>query len=91
MTVEGEIDASSIGDLESVLAGVLGADVDEVVLDFHAVTFLDSAGLRLLVDSAETFSSGSGRRTLRVANPTSAVRRVFDASGLTHVFRVDHA
>jgi anti-anti-sigma factor len=87
--VVGEIDAASVGELELQLAEVLEDGVDELVLDFHGVTFLDSSGLRLLVDTANGLGSGV-RCTVRIVGATSAVRRVFDAAGLTHVFRIDH-
>ena len=46
-TVEGEIDMSNAASLEGGLREAL-ADGDGLVLDLTAVTFLDSAGVRLL-------------------------------------------
>ena len=56
-----------------------GTTASHVVVDLAGVAFIDSTGLRMLLDAkAELEAQG---RTLRVVNPTSAARLLFDTTG----------
>lgn len=85
-TVVGEIDAYSAPALASAIADL--PNVPRIVVDFTDVTFMDSSGLRVLVD-AVTAATGAGK-TLVIAHPQSAIRRVVEISGLSdHLNFVD--
>lgn len=74
----GEIDAHTAPKLAASLEVL--PDRDTVVADFSGVTFMDSSGLRVLLEaSARAAEAG---RTLLISNPTTAVRRVVEISGL---------
>lgn len=88
--VTGEIDFASAHELDAVLTSVIDEGVDELVLEFAGVSFVDSSGLRVLVAAAHRLGVVGGPRALRIVGPTDAVHRVFDATGLTHFFRIDH-
>lgn len=77
-TVVGEIDAFSAPSLAAAFAEL--PDVARIVADFSGVTFMDSSGLRVLVD-AVTAATDAGK-ALVIANPQSAIRRVVEISGL---------
>ena len=49
VALSGEIDLSTVGDLESELRETVEAAPELLVLDLREVTFLDSSGLRLLL------------------------------------------
>lgn len=78
-TIEGEIDAHSADSLSSALSRM--PDVAKVVADFAGVTFMDSSGLRVLVDAAMS-ATGVGK-TFAIANPQVAIRRIIEISGLS--------
>ena len=78
-TVEGEIDAHSAVSLAAALSRL--PDVSKIVADFAGVTFMDSSGLRVLVDAA-MLATDAGK-TLAIANPQVAIRRIVAISGLS--------
>ena len=72
LCLSGELDLSSTSTLTDALAA---HDGQEVVLDLAGVTFLDSTGIRALVEARRA------RAGVRVVNPTEAIRRLFDLTG----------
>ena len=82
ITVEGEIDIASSSALGKALDGV---DADRhVVLDLGGVDFMDSSGLKVLI--GQTVRRGEAGGSLYVRNPSVAVRRVVDITGLNQFF-----
>ena len=88
MQLRGEIDLLNASELESVLGGLVRDGVERVVLDFDGVDSIDSSGLRAIVSTANGLSTGT--RCVRVIRPRESIRSLFDATGLTHLFRIDH-
>ncbi len=82
-SIEGEIDAHTAPRLAEILADLPDADV---VLHFGGVTFMDSSGLRVLVE-ATTRDVGTPR-ALIISNPSAAVRRVVAISGLNKTLQL---
>lgn len=78
-TLAGEIDASSVSLLAAALSDL--PDVSQIVVDFAGVTFMDSSGLRVLLDAA-TQASGAGK-SFAIAHPQAAIKRVVEVSGLS--------
>jgi anti-anti-sigma factor len=77
-----EVDRASIGLLEAQLAEALSKRVngDPVVVDLGAVRFLDSSGIRALIDADLAASQSGGRVQLVGAN--GVVRRALEVSGV---------
>ncbi len=71
--LDGELDLATAEDLGVVL-GKARSD-GPLILDFSGVSFMDSSGLRALLEAVR---SRDGDGTLVILNPTPAVRRVFD-------------
>ena len=85
-TIEGEIDAFSAPTWASAFATMPATSL--VVADFAGVTFMDSSGLRALVDAAAA-AAAAGKK-FAISNPQTAIRRVVEISGLSdHVHFVD--
>ena len=78
-TVTGEIDAHSSPSLAMAMSEL--PDVAQVVAEFNGVTFMDSSGLRVLVDAA--MAATNAGKTFAIANPQTAIRRVVEISGLS--------
>jgi anti-anti-sigma factor len=72
LAAHGEIDASTQDQLRSLLLDVLDKGADDVVIDLANVTFLDSSGLRGLIEAIQRGAS------IRLRNLQPAVRLVFD-------------
>jgi anti-anti-sigma factor len=81
IAVSGEIDLANVDTFEAELLGAISNQLADVVVDLREVSYLDSAGLRVL------FQLGAQLETLQiglrlVVPQDSAVRRVVDLSGL---------
>jgi anti-sigma B factor antagonist len=75
----GEIDLATVDALQAEVDAAAG-EAGYVVLDLREVSFIDSAGLRLVVQSCRSLETGGG--TLAVVRGPKEVQRVFDLVGL---------
>jgi stage II sporulation protein AA (anti-sigma F factor antagonist) len=81
LAVCGEIDSNSVIAVHAVLDQLeLGADV---ALDMSAVRFIDSSGLNAIL--AQSMRMGRASGSIRIVQPSRAVRRVLEISGLSTV------
>lgn len=83
MRVEGWIDATTTKEFQQQLIGTIAPGAERVVLDFSAVAYISSAGLRTVLEAAKQI------RTLRGAfaifGASQSVRRVFEISGFSRI------
>jgi anti-anti-sigma factor len=77
--LSGEIDLSTIEEVESGLRNAIDGKNGVVALDLREVSFLDSSGLRLLLRLHKDFDE-AGRRLVVVQGPRR-VARVFELTG----------
>jgi anti-anti-sigma factor len=79
VTPYGELDMATQGELREVLAreAALGA----VTLDLSALRFLDTSGLRLILETAEAAQRDGFGFTVLPGNPS--VQRLFEVAGVT--------
>jgi anti-sigma B factor antagonist len=80
LVLVGEIDAHTAPDLAAHLDPLPG-DNGDVVIDVAGIDFIDSSGLRLIVEAHQRAESTS--RRLVVHQPSTTVTRLFEISGLT--------
>jgi anti-anti-sigma factor len=84
----GEIDLAAAPRVESAIEeAVAGEEGVDILIDLDAVTFLDSTGLRVLV-AAHARCAGEGRR-LTLVNPSTAVSRILEITGLGQTLLAD--
>ena len=75
---EGELDMATAPALREALRGEAATSL---VLDLRKVTFMDTSGLQVLIESARAAEEQG--RTLHVVRGTNAVQRLLDIAGLT--------
>jgi anti-anti-sigma factor len=76
--LEGELDIATADDLSTILrAAVTENGPDPLELDFSGVSFMDSSGLRALLEAAGLLN---GNGSMVILNPSAQVRRVLDIS-----------
>jgi len=80
-SIEGEIDLATI---EEVTTRVLANPAKTVVLDASQLTFIDSAGLRGLINAQNTLAE-QGRK-LTIANRPQMLVRLLEITGMTDYF-----
>src|SRR5215216_716631 len=76
LVLTGEIDSYTAPELSDRLAG----DPPVEVLDVGGVTFIDSSGLRVIVEAHQSRLAAGSRLVLR--SPSAAVQRLLEISGL---------
>jgi anti-sigma B factor antagonist len=75
--VHGEIDAHTA---PSVAAAIEHDQRDELVIDLAAVEFVDSSGLRVLIEAHQRRADAG--RSIAFVNLSPVVRRLFDIAGV---------
>ena len=85
LMVAGEVDLASADGLRVDFDRWL-TDADTVVVDCAGITFIDSTGLRTLLE-ASSKAEESGTR-FRLAAVPAPVARVFELAGVTEVFTI---
>lgn len=87
IALRGELDLASAPQLEALLQSIETDSPQRVVVDLGELAFIDSTGLRLLLQA----SARSGERDCEfVLRPgEDAVQRVFDLTGARNVLRFE--
>jgi anti-sigma B factor antagonist len=90
VSVTGEVDLATAPELGAALDRVGQGSERQVHLDLERVTFLDSSGISVLVETQRRLASGGGRLVLHRA--TGPIVRVLEISGLGSFFELsEHA
>jgi anti-sigma B factor antagonist len=80
LKLSGELDLASYDALDDELRRIEATDASRIVIDLSQLTFLDSAGIRLLVEADARSRSDSNR--LRLIPGGDRVQRVLQLTGL---------
>jgi len=85
VVARGEVDAATAPQLADALGSLADDGAKLVVLDASDVGFLDSSGLRVIVNTGQALTSAGGRLVIDGMSP--AVHRVLEVSGLLDQYR----
>jgi anti-anti-sigma factor len=77
VTLGAELTVSFVPELRELLCAIQDDGVRELVLDFSQTTFLDTAGLSLLLAARNSFSVGE--RSLKLTGVRAPVLSLFEA------------
>jgi anti-sigma B factor antagonist len=83
VSVAGELDSSNAASLEAAVAPLATAHAERLVFDLSGLRFMDSAGIAVLVGVAAKVNA------VRLREPSDAVRRVIELTGLTGVLPIE--
>ncbi|WP_084384810.1 STAS domain-containing protein [Novosphingobium naphthalenivorans] len=86
LSLTGRLDSNTASDLEHVLPARVEGQAATVV-DLSQVSYVSSAGLRVLLKGAKT-ARASGHR-LALSGLAPSVREVFDISGFSTIFTIE--
>jgi anti-sigma B factor antagonist len=87
LSASGEIDIDTVDLLRSAVTDALRADCRHLVVDLNQASYIDSAGLGVLVGTYKRLEASQGSLTVRCREPR--VLRLFAITGLTDLFHID--
>lgn len=88
LRLTGEIDASCVDALGARLDPLPGTG-ERVEIDLAGVDFIDSSGLRILIDAHQR-AERAGRR-LVIVEPSAVARRLFEIAGVAAFLHLEPA
>jgi anti-anti-sigma factor len=83
LTLTGRLDSATFVTLEKTINGLFSSAGDRVLIDLSALSYISSAGLRLMVVAAKRARQVGGQLILCGLSPT--VRDVFEISGFLKI------
>jgi anti-sigma B factor antagonist len=86
VALAGELDMATAPQLESALDPVVAQGPHEVVLDFTSLSFVDSSGVAVLVNTQHRLAEQG--RTLSISGAGPNAMKVFEIAGLVDFLRV---
>ena len=81
----GEINTNTAPEFEKELDAVL-SDVTELVIDFEKVTYVSSAGLRVVIAA---YTELNGKAEMKLINMNESVRDVFELTGFADYVKIE--
>jgi anti-sigma B factor antagonist len=87
VVASGDIDIATADQLRTELIEVVDAGARIVVFDARAVNFVDSSGLRVIVDVAGRLEAAGGQ--FMIEGASAAMRRVLELTNLLERYRGD--
>jgi len=82
----GNLDSNTSPQAQQALDGILASGGKKMVIDFTALDYISSAGLRVLLGTAKRLSGAGG--ALRLFGLNETVQEVFDISGFSTILAV---
>jgi anti-sigma B factor antagonist len=89
LALEGRLDTTGAPDLESHVDRLFAAGRSRIVLDFAAVKFVSSIGLRVIITSAKRATAAGGVLILAAAPPI--VSDVFEITNIGRILSIHAA
>jgi anti-sigma B factor antagonist len=87
LRLDGELDLASAPELERRLAELERQRPDRLIVDLTALSFLDSTGLRVLLQAEARASERGSELVLRPGE--ASVQRIFDVTGALEVLNFE--
>ncbi|AFZ57073.1 STAS domain-containing protein [Anabaena cylindrica FACHB-243] len=87
LALDGQLDTLTATDLDKSIHNSLTPNIQTLILDLQKLSFISSAGLRILAKARKTMKSREGK--VYFTHPTPQVKKVFDivkAVPLSEVF-----
>lgn len=86
LKLEGRLDTVTAPQLEEAL-GETTVGITELILDFTALEYISSAGLRVLLAAHKTMKRQEG--TMKVCGANEEVREVFTITGFSEILAIE--
>ena len=84
---EGRLDTTTAPELEQVLRSALDG-VTELTLDFQKLSYISSAGLRVLLSTQKTMNR---QGTMKLIHVNETIMEIFDVTGFVDILTIEPA
>ncbi|MEJ2746379.1 MAG: STAS domain-containing protein [Anaerolineae bacterium] len=85
-TISGRIDSSNAGEFDTAVKSALGEGRYNLVLDLANVSYMSSAGLRVMVAALRECKKLPNNGDVRLSSPSDRVAEVLELAGLSEMF-----
>ena len=85
IALEGRLDTTTAPELEQALKESMDG-ANELTMDFAALDYISSAGLRVLLSAHKTMMKKGG---MKVVNANEMVKEVFDVTGFADILDIE--
>ncbi len=85
IALEGRLDTTTAPDLDKELGQNL-ADVKDLIFDFEKLSYISSAGLRVLLSAQKTMNT---KGTMVVRNANQDIMDIFEVTGFTDILTIE--
>lgn len=86
VSLQGRLDTSTSPELDRELQASLD-DVQKLIMDFQALEYVSSAGLRVLLSAQKRMSRQHGEMVVRNVNET--INEVFELTGFIDILNIE--
>ena len=84
--IAGNLDTQTAPVAQEQLMQLIDDGATKILVDFEDLNYISSSGLRMLLVAFKRLEGTSGQ--LRICNPNTMVREVFETSGFLEIFSV---
>ena len=88
LILHGELTLKSVPEVESALKKIVQEKQKSLMIDMRKLNYVDSSGLRLLVNYHHEISSNQGRLTL--FSPSQNVKKVLELTRLSQILHIQN-
>ncbi len=85
ITLKGRLDTLTAPQLEEELSACLDG-VEKLVFDFGELSYISSAGLRVLLSAQKTMNT---KGSMTVKNVSEEIREIFDVTGFSDILTIE--
>ncbi len=85
--LDGRLDTVTSPDLETCLKTAM-PDTKELVLDFEKLSYISSAGLRVLLSAQKVMNHQGNMKVIRVSD---SVMEIFEITGFSDILNIEQA
>lgn len=85
LEIIGRLDTTTAPELEAAVDNCL-ADAQELVLDFHGLEYISSAGLRVLLKAQKSMAQ---KGNMKILNVNETIMEVFEITGFSDILAIE--
>jgi anti-sigma B factor antagonist len=85
IALEGRLDTTTSPDLEEVVTGAL-EDFDSIIFDFENLSYISSAGLRVVLSIQKKMNAKNGNFIIK--NVNDSVQEIFNMTGFSNILTI---